>query len=146
MFAATTIIPKEEQLSMLSSIASKLNAESEFGHPLLVWPDGTKLKLPEPLLQVLIVAAQALTRKQGVSIVVRSEWLTVGEAADIIGCSHQQVIELINTNKLKSIKTDTHNRIRLADLLGFIDVEDQERDQIMADLIAHTEDFGGYDL
>ncbi len=145
MLAATTIVPEYEQSQAVSGIANKLVIESELKRPFLVWTDGTKLELPESLMQILSLTAQALVRKQGVTVVVRSEWLTTKEAADMIGCSRQHVVELIEANKLKATKIGTHRRIKLADLMSFINVQDQERDKAMANLIAHTEEFGGYD-
>jgi excisionase family DNA binding protein len=145
MLAATTIVPKDEQSQALSGVALKLITETEPKRPCLVWPDGTKLELPESLMQILSVTAQALVRKQGVTVVVRSEWLTTKEAADMIGCSRQHVVELIEANNLKATKIGTHRRIKLSDLMNFINAQDQERDRAMADLVTHTEEFGGYD-
>lgn len=145
MLASTTIIPKEEQAQGLSGVASKLRDKSRPERPCLVWQDGTKIELPDPLLQILLLTTQALMRKQGVTVVVRSEWLTTREAAEMIGCSRQHVVELIEANKLRGTKIGTHRRIKLSDLLDFIKAEDAERDQAMADLVTHTEEIGGYD-
>ena len=146
MLAATTIIPKEEQSKILSEVAHKLTTNNEPERPFLVWPDGTKFQLPESLMQILSITIQALMRKHGVTVVVRSEWLTTKEAAEMIGCSRQHVVELIGANKLKATKIGTHRRIKLSDLMNFINTQDQERDLAMANLIDETEKFGGYDL
>jgi excisionase family DNA binding protein len=142
----TIALKKEEQSPELSAMALKLcSQQMEPVRPWLTWPDGSRSELPEPLLQILLLTAQALNRKQGVTVVVRSEWLTTSEAADMMGCSRPHVVELIKSKQLKSTKIGTHHRIRLHDLLDFINARDEKRDQAMADLVDLTEEIGGYD-
>lgn len=64
----------------------------------------------------------------------------------MIACSRQHVVDLINEGKLKASKIGTHERIKLDDLLQFIEEEDKERDTALASLVEHTEEMGGYDL
>ncbi len=146
MFAKTTIVPKDAQAKILTGLASKLKARKEPDRPSMLWSDGTKLELPDEILQIILIATQALMQNQGVTVVIRSEWLTTKEAAEMMGCSRQHVVELVETKKLKGTKIGTHRRIKLYDLLGFINSDEEERDKAMADLVAHTEEFGGYDL
>jgi excisionase family DNA binding protein len=47
----------------------------------------------------------------------------------LIGCSRQQVVDLIDEKKLKGTKVGTHRRVQLSDVLAFIEQEDVERDQ-----------------
>jgi excisionase family DNA binding protein len=141
----TIALKKEEQSPELSAVALKLCSQhAEPSRPWLAWPDGSRAELPEPLLQILLLTAQALSRKQGVTVVVRSEWLTTSEAADMLGCSRPHVVDLIRNNQLKASKIGTHRRVLLQDLLDFINVRDEQRDNAMADLIDLTEEIGGY--
>lgn len=140
---SSTIVSKQDQTPEVIGVAHQLDIKRE--GPFLAWSDGTKVRLPEPLLQVLLVAAHAMMRNQGVTLVLRSDWLTTREAAELIGCSRQQVVDLIEAKKLKASKVGTHRRIQLSDLLAFIEAEDKERDEAMSDLVRHTEEFGGYD-
>lgn len=144
MQANMTIVPTEEQSGLMSGVARSLQGQAEKPF-VLVCPDGSRVPLPEPLVQVLLTAAQAMTRKNGVTLVVRSSWLTTQEAADLMGYSRQVVVDLIKKNKLKASKLGTHRRIKLADLLDYIEQEDKRRDKLMAQLVEHTEEFGGYD-
>lgn len=86
-----------------------------------------------------------MTRKNAITMVVRSAWLTTQEAADLMGYSRQVVVDLINKNKLKASRLGTHRRIKLSDLVDYIDQEDNQRSKAMAKLVEHTEEFGGYD-
>ena len=140
---SSTIVPKAEQALEARSVVAQLDAKKE--GPFLTWADGTRIPLPQPLLEVLAIAAEAMQRNQGVTLILRSTFLTTREAAELIGCSRQQVVDLIDEKKLKGTKVGTHRRLQLADVLAFIEQEDQERDQAMSDLIEHTEEFGGYD-
>jgi excisionase family DNA binding protein len=136
-------VPKTEQALEARSVVAQLEAKKE--GPFLTWTDGTRIPLPQPLLEVLAIAAHAMQRNQGVTMILRSTSLTTREAAELIGCSRQQVVDLIDEKKLKGTKVGTHRRVQLADVLAFIDEEDKERDEAMSDLIEHTEEFGGYD-
>jgi excisionase family DNA binding protein len=143
----TIALKKEEQSPELSAVALKLcSQQTKPERPWLTWPDGSRLELPEPLLEILLLTAQALNRKQGVTVVVRSEWLTTSEAADMLGCSRPHVVELIRSNQLKATKIGTHRRVLLQDLLAFTNVRDERRDKAMADLIDLTEEIGGYEI
>lgn len=120
---SSTIVSKQEQTLEVIGVAQQLDIKRE--GPFLAWTDGTRVLLPEPLLQVLALAAHAMMRNQGVTLVLRSNWLTTREAAELIGCSRQQVVDLIERKKLKASKIGTHRRIQLSDLLAFIDTEEK---------------------
>ena len=146
MLAAMTFVAREEQSAPLSGIAESIQNQPEAGFALLC-PNGSRVPLPEQLIQILLAAAQAMTRKNAITIVVRSAWLTTQEAADMMGYSRQVVVDLIKKNKLKASKLDgtTHRRIKLSDLMDFMDEEDKQRSQAMALLVEQTEEMGGYD-
>jgi len=141
--ATSTIVPREQQALEASGVAAQLDIKRD--GPFLSWGDGTRVLLPKPLLEVLVIAAKAMMRGQGVTLVLRSDSLTTREAAELIGCSRQQVVDLIEKKQLKGTKVGTHRRLLLADVLEFIDQEERERDQAMSDLIQHTEEIDGYD-
>nr|MDZ4834627.1 helix-turn-helix domain-containing protein [Candidatus Melainabacteria bacterium] len=113
--------------------------------PVLLW-GGQKIELPEDIIPLLACALQAMSRGKAVSLITRPDFLTTQEAGEMIACSRQHVVDLINEGKLKASKIGTHRRIKLDDLLHFIEEEDKERDAAMASLIEHTEEMGGYDL
>jgi excisionase family DNA binding protein len=143
----TITLKKEEHSPELSAFALKLcSNKTKSDRPWLTWPDGSRSELPESLLEILLLTAQALSRKQGVTVVVRSEWLTTSEAADMLGCSRPHVVELIRSNQLKATKIGTHRRVLLHDLLEFISARDGQRDKAMANLIDLSEEMGGYDI
>jgi excisionase family DNA binding protein len=111
----------------------------------LLCSDGIKIPLPEPLIRLLLIAAQALTSKNAVTVLVRNSWLTTQEAADIMGYSRQVVVDLIKKSKLKASKLGSHRRIRLTDLREFIESGGKEGSEAMAKIVSHTKEVVGYD-
>lgn len=58
------------------------------------------------------------------------ELLTTGEAARLLGCSRQHIVDLCNRGDLQSIRVGAHRRLRLSDverLLAGSLTRDQER-------------------
>ena len=73
-----------------------------------------------------------------------SLWLTAQEAAKLLGCSRQYVVNLVDSAKLSSMKPGTRRRIKLSAILDFITVEDRAREKGFKKLIAATDKMGGY--
>jgi len=144
MLASKTIVPNDTQSMSISDIANTLQTQSKAKFSLLS-PDGMKIPLPEPLTRVLLIAAEALKSKNAVTLLVRNSWLTTQEAADIMGYSRQVVVDLIKKSKLKASKLGSHRRIRLTDLLEFIESGGREGSEAMAKIVSHTKEVVGYD-
>lgn len=132
---------RKDTAGLLKVLRQKDTAEK----PVLLW-GGQKIELPEAIVPLLACALQAMSRGKAVSLITRPDFLTTQEAGEMIACSRQHVVDLINEGKLKASKIGTHRRIKLDDLLQFIEEEDKERDAAMDSLIEHTEEMGGYDL
>jgi len=144
MLANTTIIPNKKQSVSISDVAKTLQAQSKAKFSLLC-PDGIKIPLPEPLTRLLLIAAEALTSKNAVTVLVRNSWLTTQEAANIMGYSRQVVVDLIKKSRLKASQLGSHRRIRFTDLLKFIETEGKEGSEAMAKIVNHTKEVVGYD-
>ncbi len=144
MLANTTIVPNDTQTISISDIANTLQTQSKSKFSLLC-PDGLKIPLPEPLTRVLLIAAEALKSKNAVTLLVRNSWLTTQEAADIMGYSRQVVVDLIKKSKLKASKLGSHRRIRLTDLLEFIESGSREGSEAVAKIVSHTKEVVAHD-
>lgn len=144
MLSNTTIIPNKKQSISISDIAQTLHSRTKAKFSLLC-PNGIKIPLPDTLTRVLLIAAEALKSKNAVTLLVRNSWLTTQEAADIMGYSRQVVVDLIKKSKLKASKLGSHRRIRLTDLLEFIESGGREGSEAMAKIISHTKEIVGYD-
>jgi excisionase family DNA binding protein len=81
-----------------------------------------------------------------VSLTIHSGYLTTKQAADMLACSRQHVVKLIDEGKLRAEKMPggTHRRIRLKDLLEFMKAQDFRRDELMDEMASLTDEVGGY--
>jgi len=145
MHSITANTFRGERRAAAAGLLKVLDCKETSGKPILLWGN-ERTELPEEIIPLLSAALHAMSRGQGVSLITRPEWLTTHEAGEMIACSRQHVVDLINEGKLKASKIGTHRRIKLDDLIEFIEQEDKERDAAMASLITHTEEMGGYDL
>ena len=140
-----TISPEKDQAKIMTSFATSIKAQKK-DDAVITFSNGAAVPLPEPLINMLAIVAKALARNNAVTLVVRSSWLTTQEAAELMGYSRQVVVDLIKKNKLKASKLGTHRRIKLSDLMEFMEQEDIQRTKAMSELITHTEEFDGYEL
>lgn len=120
-----TVSPNEEHAFSNAGVARVLSSQPNAAFMLLC-PDGTWVPLPQPLIEVLSTASQAMVRKESITIIVRSAWVTTQEAADMMGYSRQVIVDLIKKRRLKASKLGSHRRIRLSDLLEYMNKEDKE--------------------
>ncbi len=134
-----TLLPPKQEVSQLALVPTKRRT------PILIDADGKETELPEEMLDLLSFVMKAWKHGQGITVTVQSQLVTTQEAADLIGCSRQHVVSLMNSGALPGRKIGTHRRIKLEDVLRFIHDEDKRRDQAMDELVALTEDIGGYE-
>lgn len=134
-----TLLPPKQEVSQLALVPTKRRT------PTLIDADGKETELPEEILDLLSFVMKAWKHGQGITVTVQSQLVTTQEAADLIGCSRQHVVSLMNSGALPGRKIGTHRRIKLEDVLRFIHDEDKRRDQAMDELVALTEEIGGYE-
>ena len=146
MHSAPTFLPTADESKAAIPIAAALQGPRLEREPVLLLPNGQKQVIPAPLAAVLAIAAQAMMSGYAVSVTIHSGVLTTKQAADMLACSRQHVVKLIDEGKLPAEKTPggTHRRIRLKDLLEFMNKEDVRRDQLLDEMAAITEESGGY--
>ena len=144
MSYAVVPTPTEEQARQAIYVVETVRQRSRSTLPSLVWPDGSSIKISKPLLSLLSIGAEFMVRGQGINLVPCSSWLTTQEAAELLGCSRQHVVDLIDSGKLSGIKPGTHRRIKLSAILDYIEVEDKAREKGFRKLIAATDKIGGY--
>lgn len=133
-----TLLPPKEEVSHLALVPTKRRT------PILIDADGKETELPAEVLDLLSFVMKAWKHGQGITVTVQSQLLTTQDAADLIGCSRQHVVSLMNSGSLPGRKIGTHRRIKLADVLSFIKDEDKRRDAAMDELVALTEEINGY--
>ncbi len=144
---APTFLPTADDSRAVIPIAAALQIPTGQREPLLLLPNGKKQTIPQPLAGVLAIAAQAMMSGYAVSVTIHTGTLTTQQAANMLACSRQHVVKLINEGKLpaEKIPGGTHRRIKLKDLLEFKNSEDIKREQLMDEMASITEEIGGYD-
>ncbi len=147
MHSVPTFLPTADESKAAIAIAAALQPSQRKREPILLLPNGQKQTIPGSLAGVLAIAAQAMMSGYAVSVTLHSGFFTTKQAADMLACSRQHVVKLIDEGKLRAEKMPggTHRRIRLKDLLEFMKREDILRDELMDEMAAITEDIGGYD-
>ena len=147
MHNAPTFLPTADESKAVIPIAAALHELNPQKEPVLILSNGQKQTIPAPLAGVLALASQAMMRGYAVSVTIHSGLLTTKQAADMMACSRQHVVKLIDNGKLPAEKVPggTHRRIRLKDLLDFIQEEDAKRGALMIEMATITDEIGGYE-
>ena len=143
MLANTTIVPNKAHSMSIADIAKTLQTQPKENFLCSVLT-AIKIPLPAPLTKLLLIAAQALKSENAVTLLVRNSWLTTQEAADIMGYSRQVVVDLIKKSKLKASQLGSHRRIRLTDLMEFIESGGREGSEAVAKIVSHTKEVIGH--
>lgn len=137
-------VPTKDQRATAKQIAQELEKHSKDKQAHLTFEDGSKVELHPVLVRLLKIATQAMMKGKGIRAIPVSDKITTQAAAEIMGCSRQHVVDLIENGQLKFTKIGTHRRIAFHDLLEFMEKEDKERDALMAEMIDATTEMGGY--
>ncbi len=142
-----TFLPSSEDSRAAIPLAKALSSDAYESSVTIQLKNGKKQVIPSPLVRLLAIASQAMTRGCGVSITVHSDFLSTKEAADILSCSRQHVVKLIDEKKLPAEKFPggTHRRVKLADLLAFMEKEDIKRENLMDELASVANEVGAND-
>ena len=121
-------------------------AAPEGTHAALVTPDGTTLRLPDAVFDVLLQVFAAMRAGRAVHVAPLRQQLTTQEAADLLGISRPTLIKLLDAGEIPYETPSRHRRIMLADLLAYKERRRAEQDAALDELTSLTEDMGLYEL
>jgi excisionase family DNA binding protein len=93
----------------------------------------------------MLQAARELASGNAIAILPLNKDLTTQEAADILNVSRPYLIKLLEQGDIPYVKTGTHRRVRLSDVLTYKHVRDAERRRALAKLTQLSQDMGIYD-
>jgi excisionase family DNA binding protein len=110
----------------------------------LVGPNGEEIALPAPLYPLLARLVEVLARGDAVTIVPVGKELTTQQAADILNVSRQYLLRLLDEGKLPYTRVGTHRRLKIEEVLAFKATRDAEREATLGELMALSEQIGGY--
>jgi len=136
-------VADERALQVMAEVFRK--AEQATGSPeghLFIGMDGLKADLPEPVVMLLRQIVPRLLRGEGLMLVPVHQQLTTQEAADLLNVSRPFLIRLLDQDEIPYMKTGTHRRIRLHDLLSYKRRRDATRRQALDRLAALSQEYG----
>jgi excisionase family DNA binding protein len=95
-------------------------------------------------VQQILIAAHRLLRFLGLEATIRimersADLMSTGEAARLLGCSRQHVVDLCARGALPFVSVGSHRRLRRADVMGLTSRElsrDQERSLWLHQVVA----------
>jgi excisionase family DNA binding protein len=127
----------------LDELAALLTDVSQV--PAIVAPDGSVVRLPPAVYQVLAQVISAMRAGRAITIAPLAQRLTTQEAADLLGVSRPTLIKLLEDGKIPFEQPGRHRRIRLDDLLTYRELRRKDRTSALDELIQQTETLGLYD-
>lgn len=119
--------------------------DSAAPHAALVAPDGTLVRLPPAVYDVLVQVIMAMRAGRAITIAPLAQRLTTQEAADLLGISRPTLVKLLEEGKIPFEQPGRHRRIRLDELLSYRDRRRAERGRALSDLVRLTEELGLYE-
>jgi excisionase family DNA binding protein len=115
------------------------------GKPALVDRHCRRVDLPEPLYQTFLRIFTLLRQGIGVTFVPHEENLTSQAAADLLGVSRPYLIRLIDAGKIPCTLAGSHRRIKLKDVMAYIEGRDRARHEALDEMTQKIYEAGLYD-
>ena len=135
-----TVLPPEDDAAF-RALAAELATE---GIPQLTLADGSRIRLPEPVAEVLRDVVTALAQGQAVTVAPQHTALTTQQAADLLGVSRPTVVKLLEDGVLPFTRPGRHRRVRLSDVLAHRDRLRAERAAFLDELATMSQEAGLY--
>ena len=101
--------------------------------------------MPDLVLELLRRVVDILASGNAVTIVPVGRELTTQQAAGILNVSRQYLVRLLEDGKLPFVRTGSHRRLRIEDVLRYKERRDRERETGLTELTQLHESIGGYD-
>lgn len=139
-YDTTTLDPSDEGERRFFECFDELE-----GKPALVDRSGHRVDLPEPLYQTFLRIFTLLRQGIGVTFVPHEEDLTSQAAANILGVSRPYLIRLIEAGKISCSFSGSHRRIKLKDVLAYMEERDRKRHEALEAMTRRIHETGLYD-
>lgn len=120
-------------------------AEQRGRRAVLIGPDGEEVPLSIALYEVLRQASGVLAQNEAVVILPLHKLLTTNEAADLLNISRPSLIQMLERGVLPYTKVGTHRRVRVQDVLAYMQEQAIRRRAALDRLVELSEDYGLYD-
>lgn len=140
------IAPPHDQpaLNKLKSLLEESMRSGNDSSPRLAGLSG-EVNLPESVTRLMLLMVDELVRGNAVAIVPTSKELTTREAAELLNVSRPFLIKLLDQNEIPFVKTGSHRRIKLTDVLEYKQRRSAQRLQRLGEMTQLNESLGLYD-
>ena len=102
--------------------------------------------MPAFALKLLAQVLSDMAQGKSVTLMPDQAELTTHQAADMLHVSRPFLIKLLDQGAIAHRKVGRHRRIRYEDLRAYLDREKAARRETLAELAAHDQEIGLYDL
>lgn len=116
--------------------------EAHAGQMRVVGPAGEHVPLPPALMQVLESIAEDFEQGRRVAVLPFDELLTTTQAAELLNISRPYFARLLDQRALPFEMVGTHRRVRLGDVLAYLQIKDAERRAALDEMVREGEDLG----
>ena len=135
-------VPDQAALTDLQRLLSQADATGIC----LVTAKGQRAPVPEPALRVFRSAVAHLARGRAVQLVPMETMLRTQQAADLLQVSRPYLVKLLESGAIPFTRTGDQRRVALADVLAYRARRDQERRQILEQMVRDAEELGFYEI
>lgn len=108
--------------------------------------DATRIEVPPGTLQILARLLSMMASQQTFLLSPADTELTTGQAADMLGVSRPFLVARLEAGDISFRKVGRHRRLRLDDVLAYQREMRRERGRAIDELVAGSEEIGGYGL
>lgn len=102
-------------------------------------PEAPAIVIPVGALNLLVEILSQMANGRAVTVVPQHAELTTHQAAKLLNVSRPYLISLLNAGKLRFRKVGAHRRIRMADLVEYQKLEEQESERVLGELAAEAQ-------
>ena len=107
--------------------------------------DGSEtITVPAPAFSLFIEIVSQMARGNAVVLLPHHAELTTQQAADFLNVSRPYLVNLLKAGRIRYRKVGTRRRIKFDDLLEYAKKADEESQQAMDELIAHSQELELY--
>ncbi|MEV8148349.1 helix-turn-helix domain-containing protein [Arthrobacter sp. NPDC080073] len=107
--------------------ARNLARSLQDSNDITVFVDGTVHRLPDEARDAVVDLLGRLGRGEAVTVSIVEEMLTTSRAAELAGISHTYLRNMTDRGEIPVEYRGTHRRIRLADIMAWLETQKREQ-------------------
>ncbi|HEX9774540.1 MAG TPA: helix-turn-helix domain-containing protein [Actinomycetota bacterium] len=114
--------------------------EAKAGQFRIFGPTGEHVDIPDSVFQLLEFVTTDFEHGQAVAVLPIDKLLTTTEAAELLNVSRPYLARLLDQRVLPFEMVGTHHRVRLSDVLKYLEKKDAERRAALDEMVREGEE------